>query len=291
MIKNPNLAGIVTIIIWSLTALLIHFSGNIPPFESVAFIYFFSFLTFFSRWVITGDCVKAHFKLPKKTYLIVTCGFTGYTCLYYFALKMAPILPANLLNYIWPIALTLFLCFADRKKISIIVIVGLILGLLGTYFILLTKSSVQAEYPYAFIGYIAAFVAAFLWAGYSTLTRKIFLPSDSLPVFYLITAVCGLVLHLLMEDFVYPTTQEMLAMACLGLSSISYIFWDYSMKKGNAHMIASLSYLIPLFSSLSLVIFVTQDLNIYLILGGALILTGALLANYQRWKSRELANM
>ncbi|MFX6842452.1 EamA family transporter, partial [Acinetobacter baumannii] len=96
----------------------------------------------------------------------------------------------------------------------------------------------------------AAFVAAFIWAGYSVMSRKFAaVPTDAVAGFCLATALLATVCHLVLETTVWPeTTAQWLAIAALGIGpvGIAFFVWDIGMKRGDIRVLGAASYATPL---------------------------------------------
>ena len=115
-------------------------------------------------------------------------GLFGYHALYFLALRFAPPAEAGLLNYLWPLLIVLFSSFLPGERLALHHIVGALLGLAGTV-LLFTGNSGGGFAPGQIPGLAAAFVAAFVWAAYSVMSRKLkAVPTDAVAGFCLATA-------------------------------------------------------------------------------------------------------
>src|SRR5205823_7831492 len=111
----------------------------------------------------------------------------GYHALYFLALRFAPPAEAGLLNYLWPLLIVLFSSLLPGERLAPHHIIGAVLGLAGTVLLFAgnTGSFTQGQIP----GLAAAFVAAFVWAAYSVMSRKLkAVPTDAVAGFCLGTA-------------------------------------------------------------------------------------------------------
>ncbi len=130
-------------------------------------------------------------------------------------------------------------------------------------------------------GLIAAFVAAFVWATYSVLSRKLkSVPTDAVAGFCLATALLAALVHGLVEVTVWPETMaQWLAIIALGVGPVGAAFyaWDIGMKRGDIRVLGAASYATPLLSTAFLILagFAKPSANIaiaaVLIAGGGLI--------------------
>jgi len=130
-------------------------------------------------------------------------------------------------------------------------------------------------------GLLAAFVAAFVWAAYSVMSRKLkAVPTDAVAGFCLATALLAAVVHGLVETTVWPdTAAQWFAIAALGVGPVGAAFfaWDVGMKRGDIRVLGAASYATPLLSTAFLILagFARPSANIaiaaILIAGGGLI--------------------
>jgi drug/metabolite transporter (DMT)-like permease len=107
-------------------------------------------------------------------------------------------------------------------------------------------------------GLIAAFVAAFVWASYSVMSRKLkSVPTDAVAGFCLATALLAAAVHGAIEVTVWPdTTAQWLAIIALGVGPVGAAFyaWDIGMKRGDIRVLGAASYATPLLSTAFLIL-------------------------------------
>ena len=136
-------------------------------------------------------------------------------------------------------------------------------------------------HPASFRDLLAAFVAAFVWATYSVMSRKLkSVPTDAVAGFCLATALLAALVHGLIENTVWPeTSAQWLAIAALGVGPVGAAFyaWDIGMKRGDIRVLGAASYATPLLSTAFLILagFAKPSANIaiaaVLIAGGGLV--------------------
>jgi drug/metabolite transporter (DMT)-like permease len=115
----------------------------------------------------------------------------------------------------------------------------------------------QSIRPGALPGFGLALLAALFWSGYSVISRRFAeVPTASVAVFCLASALLSALLHLAIEDTVWPeTTRGWAAMLALGLGPVGLAFfiWDVGVKRGDIQLLGTSSYAAPLLSTLILV--------------------------------------
>ena len=132
------------------------------------------------------------------------------------------------------------------------------------------------------LGYLAALACAFTWSVYSVISRRFGnVPSDAVGGFCGVTAVLGLISHLLFEQTLWPDAAGWLAVIALGIGPVGAAFfaWDYGVKHGDIRALGALAYAAPLLSTLLLIIFGRAEASWIIALACLLIVGGAVLAS------------
>ena len=180
----------------------------------------------------------------------------GYHALYFLALRFAPPAEAGLLNYLWPLLIVLFSSLLPGERLAPHHIVG---ALWASPARCCCSPAIAARgfAPGQIPGFGAAFVAAFVWAAYSVMSRKLkAVPTDAVAGFCLATAMIGGARSRLVETTVWPeTTTQWLAIIALGIGPVGAAFyaWDIGMKRGDIRVLGAASYATPLLSTAFLI--------------------------------------
>jgi drug/metabolite transporter (DMT)-like permease len=107
-------------------------------------------------------------------------------------------------------------------------------------------------------GHLIALFCAFVWSGYSVLSRRFGnTPTDLVAGYCLVTAAVSLILHLALEDTVWPAAAiQWTAIIVLGAIPLGAGFyaWDWGCKHGDIMILGALSYAAPLFSTIVLLV-------------------------------------
>jgi drug/metabolite transporter (DMT)-like permease len=231
-----------------------------------------------SRLLRTGGV--ASLRQPLIAWIVGVGGLFGYHALYFLALRLAPPAEAGLLNYLWPLLIVLFSSLLPGERLALHHVIGALLGLIGT--VLLFAGNTGTHYEAAQIpGFVAAFIAAFVWAAYSVMSRRLkAVPTDAVAGFCLATALLAAAVHLGVEITVWPETPvQWLAVLALGIGPVGAAFyaWDIGMKRGDIRVLGAASYATPLLSTAFLILAgfaqptATIALAAFLIAGGGLI--------------------
>ena len=255
---NPptaTLIGLSAILMWSLLAVLTLATGRIPAFQLAAMTFAIGALAASASWIARPRAFRA-LRQPPLAWMVGVGGLFGYHALYFAALRLAPPAEAGLLNYLWPQLIVLFSSLLLGERFNAHHIIGALLGLTGT--VLLFAGNTSAHFEQGQIaGLIAAFTAAFVWAAYSVLSRKLkAVPTDAVAGFCFATALLAATVHILVEVTVWPdTTMQWLAVIALGVGPVGAAFyaWDIGVKRGDIRVLGAASYATPLLSTAFLI--------------------------------------
>jgi drug/metabolite transporter (DMT)-like permease len=277
--RTATLIGLTAILMWSLLAVLTVATGIIPAFQLAAMTFAIGAVVGSLSWIGRPEALAALRQEPLA-WIVGVGGLFGYHALYFLALRFAPPAEAGLLYYLWPLLIVLFSSLLPGERLARHHIIGALLGLAGTV-LLFAGNSTGGFAPDQWPGLFAAFVAAFVWAAYSVMSRKLkSVPTDAVAGFCLVTALLATLVHGLVEDTLWPDTPaQWLAIAALGVGPVGAAFyaWDIGMKRGDIRVLGAASYATPLLSTAFLMLagYAKPSANIaiaaVLIAGGGLI--------------------
>ena len=284
----PTLTGFTAILMWSLLALLTAASGQMPPFQLAAITFAIGGLVGAASWLFRAGAAAA-LRQPPQVWALGIFGLFGYHALYFMALRLAPPAESGLINYLWPLLIVIFSALLPGEKLKVHHVVGVLLGLAGT--IVLVAGRAQLGFTAQFLpGYAAAFVAAFVWAIYSVMSRRFAAVStDAVVGFCLVTSLLGALFHLAFERTVWPETLgQWLAIAALGVGPVGAAFyvWDIGMKRGDIRVLGAASYAAPVLSTSFLVAGGYAGATWSLALAALLIAAGGLIAAKDMFRRR-----
>ena len=275
---HATLIGFSAILMWSLLALLTVASGEVPPFQLAAMTFAIGG-AIGAVWVTWSGSWGALRQSPRAWALGVG-GLFGYHALYFISLRLAPPAEAGLVNYLWPLLIVLFSGLLPGEKLRWYSVAGAFIGFVGTAILFVGKG--LAPTANAGAGYLAAFMAAFVWAGYSVLSRRLAgVPTAAVAGFCLVTAALAALCHLLLETTGWPQDfEEWEAVIALGVGPVGAAFyaWDIGVKRGDIRLLGVASYAAPVLSTLFLVLAGFAEARITLLLSALLIAGGGLLA-------------
>ena len=271
--------GFIAVLLWALLALFTVGSAPVPPFLLNALCFAIGGGIGVIWLLATGGLSQLR-RVPLRVYLIGTAGLFGYHFLYFSALRMAPAAEAGLIAYLWPLLIVLFSGLLPGEHLKRGHIIGGLIGFAGA--VLIVAQGVTGFNADALPGYGLAFLCALTWSGYSVVSRSFgAVPTASVVVFCLATAILSGVAHVALEDTILPTTTlGWLSVIGLGVGpvGIAFFVWDVGVKKGDIQLLGVASYAAPVLSTLALVVAGIAAPTWTLLLAAALITGGAALA-------------
>jgi drug/metabolite transporter (DMT)-like permease len=192
-------------------------------------------------------------KVPAPTLALGVYGLFGFHFLLFIALRHAPPVQANLVNYLWPLGIVLMApLFLPGMRLHGLHIAAAFLGFAGAALAIVGGRDLQGGFAW---GYIPALGSAFIWASYSLLTRRVpAFPSAAIGLFGLVSGLLSLLCHALLETQVDLSAHDWALLAAMGLGPLggAFYLWDAALKRGDARQIGVLSFLTPLLSTLAL---------------------------------------
>ncbi len=270
--------------IWSSLALLGTKVAHLPPLFSVGVALCVGGLA--------GAFRARDWKLPLLTFAIGVGGIFGYHFLLFTAFRAAPAVEANLLNYLWPLLIVVLSpIFLPGMRLGARHIAGALLGLSGA-FIIVSGGRLSPDLSHLG-GYLLAAAAAFVWASYSLLTKRVApFPTGAVGGFCLASGMLSLACFGLgnlaspIPLNLFPADWLFLALLGLGPMGAAFYAWDASIKRGDPRVIGSLAYITPLLSTLNLVVLGGKPFTTAAGLAMGLIISGAAIGSSGGWKAR-----
>ncbi len=264
-IRAATAVGFISILLWSQLAVFTTLSGAVPPLQLVAMSFVLAGAIGFAYLLRSPSGFRSLVTTPPGAWVLGVMGLFGYHFFYFLALRTAPAVEANLINYLWPLLIVLFSALlpsrGEEAGLKWWHTSGAALGLAGTVIIITGSSdngSSLSANSIPWLGYGAALGAALVWSSYSVMNRRFAeVPSTSVAGFCVVTAFAATLAHLGLETTVWPAdTGEWLAVAGLGLGPVgaAFYFWDYGVKHGDIRVLGAAAYAIPLLSTFSLVV-------------------------------------
>ena len=277
--NQATLTGFAAVLMWALLALFTVGSVPVPAFQLNALCFAIGG-GIGLVWVARGEGFGVLRAVPLRVYAFGTAGLFGYHFFYFSALRLAPPAEAGLIAYLWPLLIVLLSGLLPGERLRAGHILGAVVAFAGAA--LIVVQGVSGFGGGAVAGYGLAALCALTWSGYSVISRRLgTVPTASVAVFCLATAVLSLAAHLALEETAWPTTTLGWASVLgLGLGPVGLAFyvWDIGVKRGDIQLLGTASYAAPLLSTLALVLAGVTKATPVIALAAILIAGGAALA-------------
>ena len=274
----------VSILLWSCSALFFSYAESMPTFLLLSTTFFFGGLIFIVGWGVSSrKTLIDKIRTPTKQVLFPLIGIGLYNIFYYNGFKYAPIAEANIINYMWPTFIIIFSSFASNNRLQLHVILGALICFLGICVLRVGFEFNVNDWVFE-LGHFLALCAALTWGIYSVLIGKVSGNSpDAVPVSFLYNALLFFCLHYFLEE-TWDIDWGVFACAVIlgALVGVGYFMWDIAMSHGDVEMLGVLSYFIPLTSTALLVTFGYPVMTANLIFSACFIVVGTLIASKDR---------
>lgn len=277
---QASLLALAAIALWGSLAPLGVSLAHVPPFLLTGCALLIGSLI---GLVLTGGRLQ-QWKVPLPTLALGLYGLFGYHFLFFIALRNAPPVQANLVNYLWPLGIVLMApLFLPGMRLHALHIAAAFLGFAGAALAILGGRDLHgaAMGTWAW-GYIPALGSAFAWASYSLLTRRVpAFPSSAIGLFGLVSGVLSLLCHALLEAPVALSAHDWLLLIAMGMGPLggAFYLWDAALKRGDARQIGVLSFLTPLLSTLALLWLRGEWPSVSVLVAAAMIIGAAVLGS------------
>ncbi len=273
---TSDLLALAAIVLWGSLATLGVALANVPPF----------LLT--GAGLLIGSLIAlplsgfdlGRWRVPAPTLAVGVGGLFGYHFLLFVALRLAPPVQANLVNYLWPLGMVVMApLFLPGLRVRPGHVVAALLGFAGAAIAILGRGSAGPALAGGFHwGYVFAFGAAVLWSSYSLMTRRLpRFPTAAVGGFAAIAGALALLCHVLLEPHTALSVRQWVLIALLGLGPLggAFFLWDAALKRGDPRRIGLLAFLTPLLSTALLMAANHQRPNLAIIAATAMIVGAA----------------
>ena len=257
------------IFLWGLLAALAVKLSAVPPFLLTGIA--------LSIGAVVGGRALLQRPPPLRALALGVYGLFGFHFFLFLALRRAPPVEANLVNYLWPLLIVLLaplvvpgVSWSARHGFAAV------MGFAGAALLIGSSATVLGQGE--MLGYAFAAASAFIWSTYSLLTRRLReFPTAYVSWFCLVSGAASLAGHFAFEQRYAPTANEWPWLLALGVGPMgaAFFLWDRALKRADPRAIGNLAYLTPLLSTLVLVVTGAGTLGPVALAAMALILAGA----------------
>jgi drug/metabolite transporter (DMT)-like permease len=271
---------LITLALWSSTAPLTLIVTGLPPAMVVA-------VTFIIAGLVCLPFVR-HWRVPLRTFLMVSLCCVSYRLVFVEALQMSPHVETNLifgLNTVLIVVLSPWALPNSRLKTHHVL--GVLIGAAG---VILAVGHGRIRPTFSDLpAYAFALYGSVLWALYSLALKRLPpAPSTSMGGSLLAAGIMSALLMLLLPAPAAsaPSAAQWLALTLLsvGPTAVAYMTWDMAMKRGDPRVVASLMNLGPLTSTILIVLINHQHMTWPLLLGAVVVVCGSFIGSWELFR-------
>ena len=220
-------------------------------------------------------------RVPPTTLLLGIGGLFGFHFLLFLALRYAPPVEANLVNYLWPLLIVLMTpLLLPGWRLRPRHVIAATVGFAGAA---LAIGAAPTDFTQAAtLGFVFAAASAIVWSCYSLLSRRVAAFSSwAIGGFALASGLLALACHVAFEA---PATLRegdtwLLVLLGLGPMGSAFYLWDIAIKRGDPRQIGVLAYATPLLSTALLVVVTGRPVTLALAAATALVVAAVVIAS------------
>ena len=216
----------------------------------------------------------------KLLFLRGILGTVALVCIFY-AIRNMPLSISTVIQYTYPIFISIFAGLFINEKITKNTVLSLILGWLGILVILnqsqLANINVEIEKLSIFIAFFGAISTAFAYITVKKLsaTEDIFIIIKYFPLVSVIT-----LFPIVLRNWVTPNLNDLFWIMGIGIfTQLGQTFLTIGLKKLPASEASTINYLQVFFGSIWGVLFFSELININFLFGSILVLLGTIISS------------
>lgn len=285
--KRATLIGLAAILLWStMVGLIRSVSEGLGPVGGAAMIYtvsgslclvtvgFPNVRRFSPRYLVAGSILFVSYEIC----LALSLGY---------AATRAQAIEVGMVNYLWPSLTIVFAILFNGQKSTLWVIPGLLVSLLGVCWVLggdrgLHADEIIRNVVSSPLSYALAFVGAFIWAAYCTVTSRYAKGQNGITLFVLLTALSLWVKYAVSDqpEMVFSVPVVVKLLLCGVALGFGYAAWNIGILHGNVTVLAAVSYFTPVLSAALAAAVLSSPLSFSFWQGALMVCAGSLLCWY-----------
>ena len=283
--RSATLIGSGALILWAIEPLVVSELEGFPLFEALTLVFTSCFVftairvTLARKWAII-------LKQPLFVWLFGLATICGSDFCYMLGAFSAPIAHVDLIDYLWPCMIVLFIGFLPNEKFSFRHLIGALLGFIGIGQLVCGGEMNGFNMNYL-NGYLLAIYGVMIWGAYSVFSRhRTEVPSDMVGIYCGVGAVLTFIGHCQFETTVIPDFHQGTMAVLLGLAGpgLAYQLWEYGIKFGDAKWLSVACYFARVTAMALLVYFGKEPYSTELVIACTLAIVGVFITSIdEKW--------
>ncbi|QGZ64782.1 aromatic amino acid DMT transporter YddG [Paraburkholderia acidisoli] len=282
--KKATLIGLIAVLLWaSIVALLRGVSESLGATGGAAMVY--SVASVFLVFTVGFPKLR---EFPRRYLLWGSVLFVAYELCLSLSIGYAnngrQAIEVGMVNYLWPTFTLVSAILFNKQRANWLVVPGFVLSMLGICWVLggdqgLDLPGMLANVKDNPLSYGLAFLGAFIWAAYCTVTARIAQGKNGVTLFFMLVSLVlwvkyategGGAMHFDLHAIVYL----LLAACAMGFG---YAAWNVGILHGNVTVLAGASYFIPVFSAAIAAVLLHAPLSLPFWQGAVMVCGGSIL--------------
>ena len=289
-----HLAALLTIIIWGTT--FISTKVLLTDFKPVEILFFRFVMGFAALFLVCPHRMKGVGRRQELTFVLAgLCGICLYYLLENIALTYTMTSNVGVIISVAPFFTAILSCLFLRSegKLRANFFIGFVVAMAGIALLSFNGSQMKLN-P---VGDVLAVLAAFVWACYSILTRKI--SSFGYPVIlttrrtffygilFMVPALFFFDFEMGLERFADLTHLLNILYLGLGASALCFVTWNLAVKALGAVKTSVYIYMVPVITVVTSVLVLKETVTLVSVMGTFLAVAGLFFSEYNRKGSGE----
>jgi drug/metabolite transporter (DMT)-like permease len=278
--RSATLYALGAIVLWASLAALGVALKSVPPFLLTGLALVIGSMP---TWPLVARNPRL-WRIAPSTLALGVTGLFGFHFLLFLALRTAPAVQANLVNYLWPLFIVVLSpVLLPSMSLRPLHLLAAGLGFAGAAVAILGDGDgTVGSWSW---GYLLALASALIWAVFSLLTRRVpAFPTVAVGLFGMVSGLLSLACHVALEPATTLSTTDwwLVAAAGLGPLGVAFLLWDKALKLGDPRQIGILSYLTPLSSTAVLMLMGAGPFRWSIVLAAVMIVGAAIMGTRVR---------
>tara|TARA_A100001388_G_scaffold97701_1_gene71258 strand:+ start:643 stop:1347 length:705 start_codon:yes stop_codon:yes gene_type:complete len=212
-------------------------------------------------------------------------GTLALVCIFY-AIRNMPLSISTVIQYTYPIFISIFACIFIDEKITRKLIFALIIGWLGISIILNPTQLLNLNVEINYLAILIAFFGSIFTAlAYVTVKKLAFTEDVYVIIAYFPIVSSITLLPLVLINWVTPNLHDLIWIIGIGLfTQLGQTFLTMGLKHLPASEASTINYIQVLFGSIWGILFFSETINISFLFGALLVLLGTIISTTKKIK-------